>query len=85
MQITAELDNQHLEKLNELEKALRKNTSELIALVIDEIYQRQACPPVSEGQKAYQIMLQTGFIGSMAGDGKLSENYRDYLDWSDKT
>lgn len=36
MQITAELDNQHLEKLHTLEKALRKNTSELISLAIDE-------------------------------------------------
>lgn len=40
MQFTAELDNQHLEKLQALEKALRKNTSELISLSIDEIYQR---------------------------------------------
>lgn len=85
MQITAELDNQHLEKLHELEKALRKNTSELISLAIDEIYQRQVSPPLSEGQKAYQIMQQTGFIGSMSGDGNLSENYKEVLDWSDKT
>ncbi|MCK9606727.1 MAG: hypothetical protein M0R33_09815 [Methylomonas sp.] len=84
MQITAELDNQHLEKLHELEKTLRKNTSELISLAIDEIYQRQVNPELSEGQKAYQIMQQTGFIGSMAGDGNLSENYKNLLDWSDK-
>jgi hypothetical protein len=32
MQIIAELDNQHIEKLQALEKSLRKNTSELIAL-----------------------------------------------------
>jgi hypothetical protein len=85
MQITAELDSQHIEKLRELEKALRKRTSELLSLAIDEIYQRQARPPLSEGQKAYQIMQQTGFIGSMADDGNLSENYKDYLDWGDKT
>jgi len=81
MQITAELDNQHLEKLHALEKALRKNTSELISLAIDEIYQRQMPVALNEGQKAYQIMQQTGFIGSMAGDGYLSENYKDALDW----
>lgn len=38
MQITAELDNQHLEKLQILEKTLKKNTSELIAFIIDELY-----------------------------------------------
>ena len=85
MQITAELDNQHLEKLHQLEKTLRKNTSELISLAIDEIYLRQVDSPMSKGQKAYQIMQQTGFIGSMAGDGNLSENYKEILDWSDKT
>lgn len=85
MQITAELDDQHLEKLQALEKTLRKNTSELISLAIDEIYQRQASSLETEGQKAYQIMQQAGFIGSMAGDGNLSENYKDVLDWSDKT
>jgi hypothetical protein len=38
MQITAELDAQHLEKLHELELLLRKTQSELITLAIDEIY-----------------------------------------------
>lgn len=85
MQITAELDSQHLEKLHELEKTLRKSTSELLSLAIDEIYQRQARPLPSEGQKAYQIVQQTGFIGSLAGDGDLSESYKDHLDWGDKT
>ena len=85
MQITAELDSQHLEKLQSLEKALRKNTSELIALAIDEVYQRQTAAPISEGQKAYQLMLQSGFVGCMSGDGNLSERYKHELDWSDKT
>lgn len=38
MQITAELDHQHIEKLQALEKLLNKNTSEVIAFAIDEIY-----------------------------------------------
>lgn len=72
MQITVELDTQHAEKLQELEKALMKDTSELISFAINEIYKRQ----VTDGQKACQIMVQTGFIGSMEGDGNLSENYK---------
>jgi len=41
MQVTTEIDLQHLEKLQELEKSLRKNTAELISLAIDEIYNKQ--------------------------------------------
>ncbi|MEI7838983.1 MAG: hypothetical protein WCJ11_00610 [Methylococcaceae bacterium] len=37
MQITAELDAQHLEKLHELELLLRKTPSELITLAIDVV------------------------------------------------
>ncbi|SMG65819.1 hypothetical protein BMETH_39_6 [methanotrophic bacterial endosymbiont of Bathymodiolus sp.] len=36
MQVTTEIDLQHLEKLQKLEKSLRKNTAELISLAIDE-------------------------------------------------
>lgn len=42
MQITAELDPQHIEKLQTLEKILKKNTSELISLAIDEIFTKNS-------------------------------------------
>ena len=80
MQIIAEIDTKHLDKLHELEKSLRKNTSELISLAIDEIYNKQKSTERTEGQKAYQIMQQSGFIGSIEGDGNLSENYKEQLD-----
>jgi hypothetical protein len=60
MQITAELDHQHIEKLQALEKTLKKNTSELIAFAIDEIFTNNVAK--TEGQDAYQLMLQSGFI-----------------------
>ena len=84
MQITAEIDIKHIDKLHELEKSLRKNTSELISLAIDEIYNKQKSTERNEGQKAYQIMQQSGFIGSIEGDGNLSENYKEQLDWNHK-
>jgi hypothetical protein len=84
MQITAELTSQHLEKLHELEQALSKTTSEFITFAIDEIYKMRKAPELTEGQKAYQIMQQSGFIGSFHDDENLSENYKDYLDWSHK-
>lgn len=84
MQITAELDNQHLEKLQQLESRLKKTTSELLSLAIDEIYRQQTTEESDKAQRAYQIMLQSGFIGSIEGDGNLSENYKEELDWSHK-
>ena len=82
MQITAELDSQHLEKLHLLERTLKKNTSELISFAIDEIFTKN--PSKTEGQNAYELMLQSGFIGCVEMDENLSENYKDTLDWSHK-
>ncbi|PZN74413.1 MAG: hypothetical protein DM484_21455 [Candidatus Methylumidiphilus alinenensis] len=82
MQITAELDNQHIEKLQALEKTLKKNTSELISFAIDEIFTTNVAK--TEGYNAYQLMLQSGFIGCVEMDENLSENYKDTLDWSHK-
>jgi hypothetical protein len=82
MQITAELDSQHLEKLHTLEKSLKKNTSELIALAIDEIYNTKNTP--TEGERVLAILQKTGYLGSLPDVSDLSENYKDYLDWGDK-
>ena len=82
MQITAELDNQHLEKLQTLEKTLKKNTSELIAFAIDEIYSIKNTP--TEGERVLDILQKTGFLGSMRDNSDLSENYKTHLDWSEK-
>jgi hypothetical protein len=82
MQITAELDNQHIEKLHALEKTLKKDTSELISFAIDEVFTKNLV--ATEGQNAYQLMQQSGFIGCVELDENLSENYKDKLDWSHK-
>jgi len=82
MQITAELDNQHIEKLQALEKTLKKNTSELISFAIDEVFTKNVAK--TEGQNAYQLMQQSGFIGCVELDENLSEDYKDKLDWSHK-
>ena len=82
MQITAELDSQHLEKLQTLEKTLKKSTSELIAFAIDEIYSTKNTP--TEGARVLAILQKTGFLGSMPDTADLSENYKNHLDWSEK-
>ncbi|POZ53894.1 type II toxin-antitoxin system HicB family antitoxin [Methylovulum psychrotolerans] len=33
----------------------------------------------TEGQTAYRLMQQSGFIGCMEGDGLFSENYKSFL------
>jgi hypothetical protein len=82
MQITAELDNQHLEKLQELEKKLKINTSEFIAFAIDEFYSKS--PLSTEGERVLAILKNTGYLGGMPDVADLSENYKDYLGWGDK-
>lgn len=83
MQITIELDTQHLEKLQEQEEKLKKNISELIALAIDKTFTKNSVK--TEGEKVLDILQKTGYLASMPDVADLSENYKDYLDWSDKT
>ena len=54
MQITAELHNQHLEKLQALEKSLKKNTAELVVFAIDQIYNKQN--DSTEGERVLGIL-----------------------------
>jgi hypothetical protein len=38
----------------------------------------------TEGEKILSALQKNGFLGSMPDIPDLSENYKDYLDWSDK-
>ena len=82
MQITIELDNQHLERLHEQEGKLKKNISELVALAIDETFPKKI--EQTEGEKVLDILKQTGYLGSLSDDENLSETYKEHLDWSHK-
>lgn len=82
MQITAELDNQHFEKLLKLQSELKINTAEFIAFAIDDFYNKRKTQ--TEGERVLAILQKTGFLGSMPDVADLSENYKDYLDWSEK-
>lgn len=81
MQITAELDQQHFERLQELEKQSGKDVSAIIKEAIDEMILRKKTVPAYQ---ALEILGRNGFIGCMEGDGELSVRYKDKLDWSDK-
>ncbi len=60
--------------------------------VIDFVIQlaRQQTQPIkqattqTEGERVLDILQKTGFLASLPDVPDLSENYKDYLDWSDK-
>ena len=60
--------------------------------VIDFVIQlaRQQTQPIkqattqTEGERILDILQKTGFLASLPDVPDLSENYKDYLDWSDK-
>lgn len=81
MQITAELDQQHFERLQQLEQQSGKNTSLLIEEAIDEMFVRRKGMPAYQ---ALEVMRSNGFIGCMEGDAELSVRYKEKLDWSHK-
>ena len=66
MQITAELDKQHFEKLVTLQQELKINTAEFIAFAIDELYSKRQKQPIPKitvndlaGCLAYQGKAKT--------------------------
>lgn len=81
MQIKTELDDQHYEKLQQLQKIMGKNLTALLELAIDDLYAR---PKVSIGHDALMILRENHFIGCLPGEGNLSQNYKQELDWNHK-
>lgn len=81
MRITAELDQQHFERLQQLEQQSGKDTSRLIEEAIDEMFAHRKDVPAHQ---ALEIMRRNGFIGCMEGDDDLSVLYKEKLDWSHK-
>jgi hypothetical protein len=57
MQITIELDNEHVEKLHALERRFNKNTSELLAFIIDDVFSGYSS--ITEGQNADSTIKQS--------------------------
>jgi len=81
MHINTELDAPHYEKLQQLQRAMGKDLRGLLEFAIDELYARHK---VAVGRDALAILQNNGFIGCLHGDGNLSQNYKQELDWSHK-
>ncbi len=81
MQIIAELDLQHHQKIRQLQKILGENIATVLEIAIDELYARHQ---TAIGEKAKQIFQRNGFIGCLHEENDLSLNYKCELDWSNK-
>lgn len=78
--ISIQLDEQHVKKIHYLEQQLNMQLESLIQKGIDVLYEQQQ----HKSSKAFQILQETGFIGCMEGDGNLSENYKNEIYLDDK-
>lgn len=81
MQINTELDAQHYEKLQQLQQLMGKNLRTLLEFAIDDLYARHH---VAVGHDVLEILRENNFVGCLHGDGKLSQNYKQVLDWEHK-
>lgn len=75
--ITEEDLKQEIEKLD-------PTSLELALNILKQLPHKEESTSPNAGQKAYQQMLKSGFIGSVALEADLSENYKQHLDWSHK-
>lgn len=81
MHIEAELDEKHYEKLIKLQKVMKRDTDAVLQQAIDELFEREK---VAIGSDALKILRNNGFVGCLHGDGFLSQDYKEELDWSHK-
>ncbi len=76
MRINARLDPERSRKLEFLKRRDHVGTSEVVKRGIDALYEEAK----NEGRpSAYEILLESGFIGCGEGPGNLSETYKEEL------
>lgn len=80
MQITAELDAPHAQKIQQLHKILGKSIQTLLELASDELYSRHQ---VATGKAAREILQRQGFIGGLHAEENFSSQYKQALARSD--
>jgi hypothetical protein len=75
MKLQLQLDEQHSEKIQYLQRHLNINFDLLIQQGIDLLYEKQC-----QSSPVFKILQETGFIGCIAGESLLSENYKAVID-----
>jgi len=79
MEIHIHLDDQHSEKIRQLQQKLNIQLDSLVQQGIDLLYEQQ-----QRTAHSLQILKETGFIGGMEDDADLSENHKEKIDLDDK-
>jgi len=86
MHIEAELDDTHAQRLLTLQQRMNKSVSEIIADLIDANWnQNSESHAGNEVSPIYQAFEAAGLIGCIATGEQLSANYKEKLDFSNKT
>lgn len=76
--INARLDDEHLNKLEQLKGQLHKSTTEVLKLAIDDLYQQK----VTLAQSKLQQLLNSDFIACGQAETDLSARHKEYLSQS---
>jgi len=82
MELNTELGSRQYEKLRQLQRTVGKDLRSVLELAIDELYARRH---IAVGSDALAILRKNGVVGCLHDDSDLSENYKEKLDWSDKS
>jgi hypothetical protein len=80
MRIEAEIDEVHAQKLAELQKRLTLDIATVISRAIDAYYEKD----VNYGSRLLTVFQEEGLIGSLKGDGTLSETYKEHLNFEER-
>ena len=75
MKLQLQLDEPHSEKIRCLQRDLNINLELLVQQGIDLLYEKQY-----QSSRVFQILQETGFIGSLEAESGLSENYKEIID-----
>ncbi len=86
MRIDAEFDDVHAKGLLTLQQRMNKSASEIIADLIDANWnQSSESQAGNEVSPIYQAFEAAGLISCIATGEQLSANYKEKLDFSNKT
>lgn len=73
--INARLDDEHVNKLEQLKSQMQASTTDVLKRAIDELYQAQTVQKNSQ----IEALLNSDFIACGAAESDLSGNHKRYL------
>ncbi len=77
--INARLDEELGEKVEEIRRATKQTTTEVLVTALEQYHAR-----VMDEARAYPLFSETGFIGCADGPPDLASEYKRQIDYGDK-